>query len=211
MNKNNNKTKRSNYFKLVALGVLGGLILSVLLVFAGYKLIPDSQIKKFRKLSKFEQEITIDYVSKKLENISQLATAEMTYNGLLTVTEGNIPFITKKGFSMVYTAYVKGGIDPSLIKTEINNEEIRVYLPPSEIQESFVDPESIEFYDEKHALFNWSDKKDVTEAIITATQDVKENADIESLLNRADKQAELIIRGLLEGSLEDRKLVVVKN
>ena len=51
----------------------------------------------------------------------------------------------------------------------------------------------------------------MTEAIITATQDVKENADIESLLNRADKQAELIIRGLLEGSLEDRKLVVVKN
>lgn len=26
----------------------------------------------------------------------------MTYNGLFTVTEGKIPFITKKGFSMIY-------------------------------------------------------------------------------------------------------------
>ena len=34
-------------------------------------------------------------------NISELSTAEMVYNGLYTVEEGKIPFITKKGFSMI--------------------------------------------------------------------------------------------------------------
>lgn len=208
--KNNKKRSGLNHsFKLIAMGVLAGVVLSVLLVFAGYKWIPDSRIKKIPKLSKFEQEITIEYVSKKLENISELATAEMTYNGLLTVTEGNIPFITKKGFSMIYTASVKAGIDASLIKTQVTDDEIIVNLPPAEIQLSWVDPDSIKFYDEKHALFNWSEKTDVTQAISTASDDVKENADIETLLDRASKQAELIIKGLLESSSLNRKVLVI--
>ena len=209
-NKNKEKTNGFNKsFKLIAIGVLAGLIISVLLVFAGYKWIPDSRIKRIPKLSKFEQEITIDYVSKKLENISELATAEMTYNGLLTVTEGNIPFITKKGFSMIYTASVKAGIDASLIKTELTDETIIVNLPPAEIQMSWVDPDSIQFYDEKHALFNWSEKTDVTQAISTASNDVKENADIDSLLDKASKQAELLVKALLEGSAVNRKILVI--
>lgn len=102
---NSNKSKKiskSNSLKLIFIGVFVGVILSVILVFAGYKWIPDSRIKRIPKLSKIEQEITIDYVSKKLENISELSTAEMTYNGLFTVTEGNIPLITKKGFYYLY-------------------------------------------------------------------------------------------------------------
>ena len=179
-------------------------------MFAGYKWIPDSRIKRIPKLSKIEREITIDYVSKKLENISDLSTAEMTYNGLFTVTEGNIPFITKKGFSMIYTASVKAGIDASLIKIEVTDEQIIVKLPATEIQMSWVDPDSIQFYDEKHALFNWSKKTDVTQAISAAEKDIKENADTERLLDRASRQAKYVVEGILEGSSGNRKIVIIQ-
>lgn len=209
---NSNERKKSSIrhsLKLIAIGVLIGVVLSVILVFAGYKWIPDSRIKRIPKLSKIEREITIDYVSKKLENISDLSTAEMTYNGLFTVTEGNIPFITKKGFSMIYTASVKAGIDASLIKTEVTDEKIIVTLPATEIQMSWVDPDSIQFYDEKHALFNWSEKTDVTQAISAAEKDVKEKADTDGLLDKASRQAKYVVEGILEGSSGNREIVVI--
>lgn len=205
----NKKGEISFSVKLISIGVLLGVVLSIILVFAGYKWIPDSRIKKIPKLSKIEQEITIEYVNKKLENISDLSTAEMTYNGLFTVTEGNIPFITKKGFSMLYTASVKAGIDASLIKTEVTDEKIIVTLPASKIQVSWVDPDSIQFYDEKHALFNWTKKTDITEAISAAEKDIKENADTERLLDRASKQAEQVVKVILQGSTGNREVVVV--
>ena len=45
---------------------------------------------------------------------------------------------------------------------DITDEKILITLPPSEIQMAWVDPDSIQFYDEKRALFNWSEKTDVT-------------------------------------------------
>jgi len=111
-----------------------------------------------------EQEVTIEYISKKLENISELATAEMVYNNLYTVSEGKIPFITKKGFSMVYTATVKAG----------------------------------------------NEKEDVTAAISTAEKDAEEKADTDGLKKRANEEAEYIVKGILERSVGDKELVVVR-
>ena len=155
-----------------------------------------------------EPVITMEYVDKKLKNISELSTAEMTYNGLYTIVEGNIPFITQKGFSMTYEAQVKAGIDASAIKVEVTDEEVLVTLPKAEIQMSYVNPDSIQFYDEKMALFNWTEKTDVTEAISSAEADVAEKADLDGLLERASKQAEYIVKGLLEDAVGDLKVVV---
>jgi hypothetical protein len=188
------------------------LVLGIL----GYKVFKDLQTKEIIQYASEStssgdvrvQTININYINKKLVNISELSTAEMTYNGLLTVTEGKIPFITKKGFSMIYRASVKAGIDASLIETILTDDEVIIMLPSAEIQMSWVDPDSIRFYDEKHAIFNWSDKDDVTGAISAAESDVNENSDTKSLLDRASEQAEFIVRGLLEGSVEDREIVI---
>lgn len=157
-----------------------------------------------------EQEVTIEYISKKLENISELATAEMVYNNLYTVSEGKIPFITKKGFSMVYTATVKAGIDASLIDIDITEDEVKVIIPESQIQYIHVEPDSIQFYDEKKALFNWNEKEDVTAAISTAEKDAEEKADTDGLKKRANEEAKYIVKGILERSVGDKELVVVR-
>ncbi len=157
-----------------------------------------------------EQKVTIEYISQKLENISELATAEMTYNNLYTVQEGKIPFITKKGFSMVYTATIKAGIDTSLLGIDVTDDEVKVILPESEIQTPHVDPDSIQFYDEKKALFNKDEKTDITQAISAAEDDAEKKADKDGLLERASEEAEYIIKGILEGSIGDKKLVVLR-
>lgn len=197
--------------KLFVIGLILGVILSGIIV---WKWTSTSRNKEIMNIQSFYdnkeiQDITIEYISKKLENISELATAEMIYNGLFTTTEGNIPIVTKKGFSMIYTASVKAGIDPSLIKTEISDKKVIITIPASEIQMPKVDPDSIQFYDEKHAIFNWNKKTDVTSAISAAERNVKTKADIDGLLKRASQQAEFIIRGILEGSTGKREIVVI--
>ena len=109
---------------------------------------------------------------------------------------------------MTYEAQVKAGIDASAIEVEVTDKEVVVTLPAAEIQMSYVNPDSIQFYDEKMALFNWTEKTDVTEAISSAEEDVAQKADIDGLLERASKQAEYIVKGLLEDAVGDLKLVV---
>lgn len=197
--------------KLFCVGVAIGVVFSVLGFVAYEKFFEEPEIVTVEvpvEVEAPEPVITMEYVDKKLKNISELSTAEMTYNGLYTIVEGNIPFITQKGFSMTYEAQVKAGIDASAIKVEVTDEEVLVTLPKAEIQMSYVNPDSIQFYDEKMALFNWTEKTDVTEAISSAEADVAEKADLDGLLERASKQAEYIVKGLLEDAVGDLKVVV---
>lgn len=53
-----------------------------------------------------EPEVSVGYVTGKLENIGELATQKLTYSGKVPLEEGSIPFITKKGFVMEYNARV---------------------------------------------------------------------------------------------------------
>lgn len=181
--------------KLISFGFILGVLVSVLVGFIGYKIFhkePESVVVVEEEPKVEEPQITVEYINKKLNNISELSTAEMVYNGLYTVVEGNIPFITQKGFSMTYSAEMKAGIDATQIKTEITDDEVIITLPQAQILSTWVDPESIQFYDEKHALFNWSEKTDVTEAIAAAEADMKEKANQDGLIKRASRQAEYI-------------------
>ena len=152
--------------------------------------------------------MTIEYIDKKLQNIAELSTAEMIYSSLYTVTEGKIPFLTQKGFSMVYTATVRAGIDISGMAVAVDDKRVIVTLPKAEILMLKVDPESIQFYDEKHALFNWAKKTDVTSAIAIAESDTREKADTDGLLEQASQRAAYIVEGLLEGAVGDRAVVI---
>jgi hypothetical protein len=153
-------------------------------------------------------DIDSQYISSKLEEASDLTTAVLTYNGLVKYSDGDIPFITQKSFSMIYSAEVRAGIDMSKIKVEVTDDKVIVTLPEVEIQGINVDSDSLEFFDEKAAIFNWTDKDDVVEAVAAAENDVSENADINGLKERSRTQAEEIIKGLLKDSIGERTLEI---
>ncbi len=213
MDSNRIKSIFNHPIKLLLTGIVLGIVIGIVITLQFKSLFqkdaPSFPTVNMSIAKPSQPEITIEYIDKKLENISELSTAELTYHGLYAVTEGKIPFITKKGFSMSYTAKVKAGIDASLIKLDITDENIVITLPPSELQMTWVDPASIQFYDEKRALFNWGEKTDVTGAIASAEEDLKGNADLDGLKETASKQAEYIIKGILEGSVGEKEILII--
>ena len=86
---------------------------------------------------------------------------------------------------------------------------VKITIPEIKILELNVDGDTIQFYDEKSALFNWTKKEDVVDAIQTAKDDVNKNADIEELKTKAKEQTAILLEGLFENSVGDRNLVIV--
>ena len=175
----------------------------VLLVMAGFWL-------KAKFFGPKEPTITTDYITGKLDVASELTTAELTYTGVLKYEDGSIPFLPKKGYSMVYTATVKAGIDFSQIQVDVKKDSVVVTLPEAEIQSVYVNPNTIDFYDESFALFNWGDKTDITKSIAAAENDIKTNADTGALIDKSNMQTERLVRALLEDAIGDKKLIIKK-
>ena len=157
---------------------------------------------------KQQPQITTTYISGKIESVSELTTAQMEYKGLVVYSDGNIPFLTQKGFSMIYTAKIRAGVDISQIQIDVTDEQVRITIPDAVIQSVDVDPDSIEFYDEKYALFNWSDKEDVVDTLSIAKEDATANADASELIGKAKAQTISILRSILEDCIGNRELVI---
>lgn len=185
-------------------GVLKAVIyLLITLVLAGTAIFVAMRFTKVKG-----PEITNSFISDKLEAASELTSAKLTYNGLIHYSDGSIPFLTKKEFTMTYRAEVKAGIDLSKVTSEITDTQVIIRVPQIEILDISVDESSIQFYDEKFALFNWEKKGDLLETIESAKQDVKEQADMEGLKASAKNQIQILLDGLFRDSIGERTLAV---
>ena len=155
-----------------------------------------------------EPRIDVDHINVKLQDMGELTTAELAYDGMLQYEKGNIPLITKHGFLMTYSAYARAGIDFSQVRVRLNGDGVKVILPKSEVQLVYVDPESISFYDESHALFQGDEKEDLRTALIEAEADANEHMDFDMVLSRADSRAEQIICDVISELAGDIDIVV---
>lgn len=136
-------------------------------------------------------------IQEQLSESSELTTSKLDYRGLVRYENGDIDFLTKKGFTMVYDAEVRAGVDLSQASVELNGRSITVQLPMAEVQAISIDPDSIEFYDEAFALFNWDNKRDTTEALVLAKQDAEGKVDQVSMIDQANNQAKTVVESLL--------------
>ena len=110
----------------------------------------------------FEPSISLSSTSiqEQLSDCSELATAKLDYRGLVRYENGDIDFITKKAFTMVYDAEVRAGVDLAQARVEVSGNAITVSLPAPQLLGIEIDPNSLEFYDSSFALFNWENKQD---------------------------------------------------
>ena len=153
-------------------------------------------------------DITNELVVSKLEAVSELTTARLTFNGLLHYEEGKIPLLTKKAFFMTYCAEVKAGIDLSAVEVEITDAALTLSVPEPTVQSIYILPDSIKFYNESSALFNPEGKEDAIDAIAEAQADVQAKADIAQMLDTARSQTELLLENLFVDSLDGRAFVI---
>ena len=105
-------------------------------------------------------ELNTSAITAQISELSQLSTAELAYRGLVRYSQGEITFLTKKEFTMIYDANVKAGVDLGQVQMDIKGNKVSVTLPKAEIQDITIDPDSLEFYDEKFALFNFQDRQE---------------------------------------------------
>lgn len=152
-----------------------------------------------------EPKVTVSATSieERLSKCSSLTTARLDYRGIIKYSEGEIDFITKKSFSMIYDAHIKAGIDLSQAEVKVSGKEIQVKLPSPKIQDISIDSDSLEFYDEKFALFNWTNKEDTTKAIAYAKEDASAKAGQTDILTQAREQAVTVIETLIQPIADD--------
>lgn len=160
------------------------------------------------KKKESEPEITNTFINNKLEAASELTSARMIYNGLIRYSDGKIPFITKKAFTMTYRAEIKAGIDLAGVKSEVTESRVTIKIPEIEILDILINEDSIQYYDEKFALLNAEKKEDALQALEKAKEDVRENGDIDELKNTARKQTEALLKSLFQDTIGERKLVI---
>ena len=197
-------TKSKGMIILIIVLIALVLVLGVIAVIFG------AIYSKIKKATDNEPVVTSATISQRLSSAAELSTAELEYNGLVRYQEGDIPFITQKGYSMVYKATVKAGImDISETEIEVSDTEVIVRLPEISVLDVSVDEDSVEFYDQQYALLNWTDQSDGVDAIKRAEDDVRENADIASLKKTASDQSVKVVEELLKDNIGDRELTVV--
>ena len=160
--------------------------------------------------SQKEPEITATLLSSKLEPMSELISAKMTYSGIIHYTDGNVPFFTQKEFWMTYRAEVKAGIDLSLVKIDVTEKDVTVTLPKDSTVDIKVISDSIQFIAEKKAIFNPEDREDTVSAIQAAEEDIMLNGGIEELQETAKEEAVLLIKAFIGEIIGERTLTVVR-
>ena len=140
-------------------------------------------------------------IEAKIDSISEINGAQMVYRGLITYTDGDIPFINQKGFSMIYDAKIKAGIDFSKVKVDVDNNSntIVVSVPKATITSIEINPDTIKLCDRKYAVLNWNKQEDVTVAMSHAKKDATAKAEKSALVKQAQDNTSAIIKSVLSG------------
>lgn len=147
--------------------------------------------------------MSADTVAEQLVECSELATMKLEYRGLVTYEEGELPLLTKKAFTMIYDADVRAGVDLSQATVEVAGSSVKVSLPAATVQSIAIDPDSLQFYDQRYALLNWQDRDDTAKALQMAQDDAEAKVDHTTMIGDAQKQAETIVETMLLPFTED--------
>lgn len=179
------------------------VLILFLAVFGIFKISKAISKKDVSNPSDIKPEIDVNYISQKLEKISSLETAKITYGCILGYKDGKYTLINKKSFSMYYTVTASAGIDVSKITVSEKDGKYTVVLPQATLSSIYIDPKSFLFFDKKQGIINRRDVEDMKEALELAEQDVKAQATTDQLLNLANSNGVQVISNLLGSFLNE--------
>lgn len=185
-------------------------LLAILLILAlgvGYLMLTGHVANPFE--TQKQATITAEEVEEQISKAADLSTAKLTYKGIVNFTEGQIKYITQNSFNMMYTAEVVAGIDMEKVTVDVqqpkdgNPGKVIVNIPKATVQTVTIDPDSLEFYDQKWALFNKTANTDVQDALKAAEQDARQNFGKKELIATAQEQADEVIKGFVQSVLPE--------
>ena len=158
--------------------------------------------KKFIGLNKEER---VDNLKASIEDIGDLVTVEynytdiLTYKDSLTLMDMKIPF-TDKSYIIKYNGYIKAGVDLSkAVVKDIKETSVELDVPVATITDSVLDEKSMVILDQKNNRFNPLDLGDYQDTLKKELNARELKAKKDGLLERAQDNADKILRKLLQG------------
>ena len=157
---------------------------------------------------KAQPKVDAKSLMERLEESSELTVEKNFYTGIVRFEEGTIRFIDKNGFNMKYEAEIDAGFELENVNIEVNDDSVVVTVPEAKILSVSIDPDSLEFYDNQVSLIKTDRKEATKQALQAAQKDAEEHATGKGILDAANKRAEIIFKGILEGGVGDREIIV---
>lgn len=158
--------------------------------------------KKFIGINKEER---VDNLKASIEDIGDLVTVEynytdiLTYKDSLTLMDMKIPF-TDKSYIIKYNGYIKAGVDLSkAVVKDIKETSVELDVPVATITDSVLDEKSMVILDQKNNIFNPLDLGDYQDTLKKELNARELKAKKDGLLERAQDNADKILRKLLQG------------
>lgn len=158
--------------------------------------------KKFIGLNKEER---VDNLKASIEDIGDLVTVEynytdiLTYKDSLTLMDMKIPF-TDKSYIIKYNGYIKAGVDLSkAVVKDIKETSVELDVPVATITDSVLDEKSMVILDQKNNIFNPLNLGDYQDTLKKELNARELKAKKDGLLERAQDNADKILRKLLQG------------
>ena len=147
-----------------------------------------------------EPSLSAETITAKIEAASDLVTSKVTLKGVAEFSDGGWWFFNKGDFVLVYTSEVKAGIDVKKVDLTVDDGQkiVYIYVPKAEILSVKILPESIKYYNESFALLNFDKKEDANRAQKMAEEVAEKDALGAGVLEAANTQSEILIRGILE-------------
>jgi len=193
---------------------LFGLILIIILGIGSFYLIKSSHFKSANSHSSFQNLVPKSYddsnttyttdfsiIEDGLNDMGFLITQEYYFTQIEEYTKNKeIAFWTSKAsFTYSYDGVVEAGVDFSQVKVSVDEKEkiINISIPDAEIHTVTVDEDSFKEYDSDNKFWNPIKPKDFNNAQKEFKENAKNNATNKGLLEKADTQAETIIKNFV--------------
>jgi hypothetical protein len=130
--------------------------------------------------------------------VEYLFTDAAKYSDSMQYNDWNIPF-TEKSFVLKWNGVIKAGVILEDVDITVDEEagKITVSMPPAQILSYIVDRDSIEVLDERDSIFNSITIDDKMKFDATTEEAMRQRAIDNGLLDKAQKNAQDIIRRLL--------------
>jgi len=152
---------------------------------------------------------TAEYYFTRTETVEDSKKLDLTSIGIDFIAD--IP-LTSNSFTYSYDGNIKAGIDFAEIEVSVDkeNKEITILLPASRILSSEVDPDSYKFYEIKNNILNPISPEDYAVSFADLIHKEEERAVEEGLLEKADANAEKILKNFISSYNSDSYKIIIK-
>lgn len=147
---------------------------------------------------------------------AHLSTAELKFKAEADYDDGKgIPGITQTKFTVLCEATVKAGFDVNDVQIEADDKHKIVYItvPLAKINpdDIYINHQSLKFFDKKFVLFPVDVHEHTANALALSENIANNYAQEMGIIEMANKQGAVIIKGILSGVIPPGYTIEVKN